>query len=247
MTIRKVTRNADGSVPPGHPVLGTAYDDVFGAVYRVRIRFDDRVEGGIPKDESIMESWLKVKGFTPDETDAMIRARRAEIKEQSEDTASLNDANDALIEEEITRSWSGFTTRDGVLVIEGRQIKAMFRECATELAIAKTVYAFKQRLQHGFFIDDAPLSRNEIQLTEPDGYRTKVVHAWTKKGKIAAFSRHDYIEHGEIEFEIKVVQTQSVTEQLLRRLLVLAEEMGLGANRSQGEGKFTVMSFEQIR
>jgi hypothetical protein len=245
MTIRKVTRNADGSLPPTHPILGVSYGDVFRAVYRVRIRFDDRVEGGIPKDGEAMEAWLKTKGFLPDEVDAMARARRAELKAQSDDAAL--DSADAYVEEEITRTWSGFTKRDGNLVIEGRQIKAMFRECATELKITTSVYAFKQRLQHGFFMDDAALTRNGQPLSEPDGYRTKVVHAWTKKGKIAAFSRHDYVYAGELEFTIKVIQADVVTADVLKRMLVLAEEMGLGANRSQGEGKFTVLEFEQVR
>ena len=88
--------------------------------------------------------------------------------------------------------WSGFKTdATGGLFIETRQVKALIRECATELELTKDRTAgLRQRIQHGLMIK-SPEGGERLHLgrTEPDGAYTSVCHVMTPRGKKAAFKR----------------------------------------------------------
>ena len=73
----------------------------------------------------------------------------------------------------------------------------------------------------------------------------------TPKGKISALRRFDYFTEPTLEFEIWVLTTATqekrhVGEDDLIGILTHAQENGLGASRSQEEGKFDVVEFERM-
>lgn len=208
---------------------------IYGAKYRVRIRFRERVCGGTPKDPEIQKAWLETRGFTTAETEEYVRNLREE-------------KGDEYVNEEVKKAWSGFRGDSEGLYLEARQLEAMMREGATELGIPRATRGFRQRLQHGCFVKPhrlRMLKENEI-VKEPDGDRMTVVHVMTPKGKVAAFSRFDYVEEAELAFEVLIVQSEMFTAEKLADILTLAQEQGLGAGRSQGEGKFDVLEITQL-
>lgn len=229
-------------------------EDIYGAKYHIRIAFRDRVCGGTPKDPDVQLKWLETRGFSPQESEEYVKNMRAEA-ESSED----------YVNEEVQKSWNGFKSDAEGIYLEARQLEAMLREGATELEITKKTRGFRQRLQHGCFIRPPRLRllKGGHVLTEAegavdekptptrvaDGSQMKVVHAITPKGKIAAFSRFDYVTEAQVEFDVLIVQggeKQMFTAAPLARIIALNQEQGLGANRSQGEGKFDVLSIEKI-
>jgi len=73
----------------------------------------------------------------------------------------------------------------------------------------------------------------------------------TPQGPRTAIKRVDYVQHVSFSFEVWVLTTAAqekrhVGEEELKRMLALGQENGLGADRSQGQGKFEVTAFEKV-
>lgn len=199
--------------------------DVYGACYQVTVKVRDRICGGIPKDPKVQLKWLETKGFTSQEAEAYTREMR-------------EDLGDDFVEDQASKTACGFKSDGKGLFIEARQIEAMLREGATELGLTKSVRGFRQRLQHGCFVRPARLY---FGRKAPDGQGLACVHAITPKGKIAAFSQFDFINHPTLTFQVMVVRDSDITAARLAQMLALGQEQGLGARRSQGEGKLEVL------
>lgn len=199
--------------------------DVYGACYSVKLQVRERICGGIPKDPKVQVKWLETKGFTTQEADEYVRDLREEMGED-------------FVEDQATKTACGFKSDKDGLYIESRQLEAMLREGATELGYTKAVRGYRQRLQHGCFVRPP---RIRLGVTKADGEGLACVHAITPKGKIAAFAKFDYVDRPVLEFQVVIVRQSDITAGRLANMLALAQEQGLGARRSQGEGKFDVL------
>jgi hypothetical protein len=194
-------------------------------VYRVLLQFRDQLHGGIPRSPELIKGWLEARGMS----DA---AKRTE-----------QELGDQLLEKE-ERAWNGFKSVNGSLVIEARQVEACLKECASVSGMTqrKEKRGLKQILQHGLFVAPPfiPLGK-----TLPDGCEERAVHAMTRQGPRTALKRTDYVDKPRIEFTIKVLP-RILTDADLAELLALAQENGIGANRSQGAGKCDIVECERI-
>jgi hypothetical protein len=175
-----------------------------------------------------------------------------------------------LIEDRASGAWTGFKFVDGSLVLEERQVKAMLKECGTTLDYFRLIRGFRQLVQHGVFVEPAfiPLMRNAGTVTEPDGFEDRVVHVMTAQGPRSAIKRVDYLRApAHVEFDVLVAEPNKAVhwaqarsqskkkesgqalpdnwEEAWQQMWRLAQELGLGANRSQGVGKFNVTRFDR--
>ena len=205
--------------------------------YRVTIQMRDWICGGMPKNPDMIETWIK--------------ARTGHDDEQTEE--QTKEAVEALIESETEACWTGFSGDENGLFIWCRQIKAMFKEAATMLRVTVTKKGSKQILQHGFEIKatDGHDRRVYLGVKEPSGSEEGPIHVTTPQGPRTALKRFDYVEKARIQFEVWVLKTDArekrhVGEKELIKMLTFAQENGLGANRSQGYGKFDVVEFSKI-
>lgn len=206
--------------------------------YAVAIRFREKLCGGVPKAaDSVLHDWIKAKtGYDDDQTKEQVKV-----------------ASEQMIDEEAEKSWMGFyRDEDHGLFIESRQVKAMFKEAATMLRITTSKLGSKQIFQHGFEVKGA-VNPTRIYLgqTEPDGFREGPIHVTTAQGPRTAWKRVDYVERVELKFDIWVLGTHAqekrhIAEEDLVRMLTFDQENGLGADRSQLQGKFDVTDFEVI-
>jgi len=80
-------------------------------------------------------------------------------------------------------------------------------------------------------------------VKKPDGHVESAIHVMTPRGPRSALKRCDYVQQAHATFEIWVAG-EAVTKKDLEQLLTLGQEIGLGASRSQGYGKFTLERFE---
>lgn len=202
--------------------------------YRVKIQFREKLLGGIPKSEKLIEGWLQT-------------LRSDKFNERGEE-ATLGDEVATTIYDEIEvekeeKAWTGFKRDDKGLYIEARQIEAMLKECATTLGLTVKIKGFRQHLQHGTFVQPPRL---HLGKTEPDGYEELVGHVSGPRGKRAILKRHDYVERPTLEFEVWSVDNGKMKEEHLRKLFALGQENGLGCSRSQGYGKFDVLELKPI-
>lgn len=206
-------------------------------VYNVTIALRDQLHGGQPKNPDLLKGWIAA---TTEHDDAKTTAQEKEARE-------------VLLEPTEEKSWNGFPTDEKGMFVWARQVKAMFKECASMRRIFMEKIGSKQILQHGFEIkgpdDDA---RIYFDKTKPDGCFEGPIHVQTAQGPRTAIKRVDYVEQVKIKFAIWVLKTapaekRHIGEKEVRMMLMLAQENGLGADRSQGHGKFDVIEFAKTR
>ena len=220
--------------------------------YTMTLKFNDRICGGIPKSEKAIEGWIRANVEDKSKLEQMI----------SDTKESMNVDN--LSEEDLNNlaksAWNGFKSDENGIYIEGRQIKSMFKESANVIKNVLNVSAFKARVAERVFVDEdkvyilKPLNNPDNKYKEPTGSYEGMVHAMTAMGKISALKRVDYVDNCHITFTLKVLDEKLVTKDKKRldiptyimHLINHAQENGLGAERSQGNGKFTCEFFGEI-
>jgi hypothetical protein len=207
-------------------------------VYKIAIQFRGRLYGGVPKNPDMIGDWIKSKIGIEDEVTEAITA----------------EAQSKMIDTETEKSWNGFyrDEKKGVY-IECRQMKAAIKQCASVLGITRKRIGSKQILSEGGeckALDGG--DRLYLGKPEADGYEEKPIHVTTPQGPRSALKRVDYVENARLEFEVWVLQTESqekrhIGEEELVQILTMMQENGVGADRSQGGGKFDIAEFEKVQ
>ena len=206
-------------------------------IYQVKIRLRDKLCGGMPKNPELIKAWVE---STTGHADATTEAQTKE-------------AIEALVDEVTERSWNGFPADAKGIFVWARQVKALFKECASMLRVTVDKRGSKQIFQHGFEIK-GPEKYDRVYLgkTKADGYDEGPIHVQTAQGPRTALKRVDYVENVELVFDIWVLaahpaETRYIGKEDLERMLTFAQENGLGADRSQGRGKFDVLDFKVLK
>jgi hypothetical protein len=213
-------------------------DDLYDK-YSVTIKVRDKLCGGVPKNHELIESWVKARTA---HDDRMTKTQTAEVIE-------------TVLEEKTESAWTGFQCDpEHGLFLATRNVKAMLRESATMLRLFVKKRGSKQIVQHGFEIKGGwHHSDGRVYLCqdEPDGADEGAIHVMTAQGPRTAIKKVDYVSQCEIKFQIWVFKTAAQEKRHLGEadvieMLTFAQENGLGAQRSQGYGKFDVTGFESM-
>jgi len=203
--------------------------------YRVKLRLVDIV-GGLPKNPDMMEAWINASNK------AKTSAEKKRIKEAHEE--ELKD----IEEEEAEKKAIGFARVDGQLVIEGRQVKAMLKEVANiikdDVPGAKDgkVAALKSKVAERLFVKETYIS---LGRTEPDEVDEHPISVMTRLGPRTSIKRCEICKDAEIEFTLLRKIKGPVSEKIMLAILDYGQENGLGADRSQGRGRYEVISVEK--
>lgn len=218
--------------------------------WRVTLRFNARLVGGIPavnlsngeegvqKSRDLLTVWLR-KAFADKMTEEEIEA----LAEQTFDQAYKDG------EEESSTT---FKADEAGLYIEGRQVKAMMKEAGGRLGMSRAVKGERKSLgpdlHEALHVDEDAihLRRDGRPIAEPDGCEAKPIHVMTAKGPRTSIKRTAYVEKPEVTFTVRILNMVALKEDDLQRILAFGQDLGLGADRSQGHGKFTVIGFERI-
>ncbi len=227
--------------------------------YEVKLRVFKLV-GGIPMDPQLLDAWLqskfKIKNLeskadkekTEKAEAALVDAVRSK-SEAVKSHAELLEEAQKEIGEQMEKSAIGFHKVDGQLVIEGRQVKAMLKESGNiikDIAPDGAVGALKSKVADKTFIEEnfIPIGR-----TEPDEILERPIHVITAQGPRDSLKRCQVCNNVEIQFTVKRrigPDKSGVPEKVLMGILDYAQRVGLGADRSQGCGKFEVLSVVQV-
>ena len=225
------------------------HDSSLFKTYTMTLIFKDKLCGGVPKSEKAIEGWIRTNVEDKSKLDQMISDTKEAMKV---DELSKEDVDDLA-----KSAWNGFKQDEHGIYVEGRQIKSMFKESANVIKNVLNVSAFKARVaERVFVVEDKVYINNEddVRFKEPSGFYEGMVHAMTAMGKISALKRVDYVESASISFTLRILDEKLVTKDKKRmdiptyimHLITHAQENGLGAERSQGNGKFTCDFFGEI-
>lgn len=204
-------------------------------IYNVTIQIRDRICGGQPKNKDLIRSWVEATTKFKDE--------KSEVLTQEHLDLVVSDVAD--------KNWIGFPSDDQGLFLQSRQVKACIKQSASLLGITKKKIGSKQILAEGTEVKSM-MGGDRIYLgcKQPTGTDESAIHVVTAQGPRTALRRMDYVEKPIIQFEIWVLKTDGnekrhIGEDQLCDILRHAQENGLGASRSQGQGKFWVTEFKK--
>lgn len=209
--------------------------------YAISISILERMDGGVPKNPELIEQWVAAKtGHKDEETQKQVEAHMPDVEAAADEVAE--------------GMWCGFKYDAAMdfCYIETRQVKAMLRECAVVLGITKKKRGSRQIIQHAFEIKGLEGSSKIPITVESSGTHEGAIHVMTPQGPRSALKRVDWVGGGStLDFEIWVLatapqETRHLGQDDIHALLALAQQNGLGANRSQGSGKFEVTKFDLI-
>lgn len=215
--------------------------------YKVQIHLHDIV-GGIPRNPELIEAWIKAG------SKKMSQEERERIRDTHVDKLG------EVADEKREKQGIGFHRMDdGQLCIEGRQVKAMLKEAAN--IIKDTVPTgrkdkdkpvvgiaqLKSKTADQVFITEEfiPLGR-----TEPDAVEEKPIHVDTAMGPRDSIKVYEICRDVNVEFVVrrhKGMGKKAVPEAALLAILDYGQNVGLGADRSQGRGTFEVVNVEKIK
>lgn len=228
--------------------------------YLVKIQMRDRLVGGIPETEELIAAHIRARTGHDDErtkqqiAEVLAARKAAKTPKAAIAAAASHEAlTEEKVEEAVEKASNGFLADEGGLYIHARNVKAMLRESWDLAQVSKKQRGSKQIQQHGMEVK-APGGQHEriyLDRKEPDGFEEKPIHVMTPQGPRHSLKRNDYVTKASLSFEIWLYkvhpsETRYVSEELLKKLLVHAQENGLGADRSQLHGKFDVVGFEKI-
>jgi len=250
----------------------------------------ERICGGVPSQEKTAEAWIRTKlrdTRSESEIRALVETTKEEIREthkaagrkttaelaleDEEETAILTDeeATDLAVTK-VASDMAGFNmfkrSQDGILYIEGRQLKAAMKEAVAVAANAGLLptkgwgnpdnAAYKKQLKGWFpehvFVTDHTLplyaavelggGSYEIgnTITEPSRVIQKFVH--THRGD--AIGYEETLDKAMIRFTAKT--NVELTEENWAMIWLTGEDQGLGASRSQGYGTYQMTAWEQM-
>lgn len=207
----------------------------------VTLRFRDRLHAGKPASLDGAKAMLKARGL-----------------EDQIEPLPLGDAERAVVAEEVVQEGlCEFTRRAGKSGIwfPSHHIKAGLKENLSVLKITQEKRGTKGEMAEGIFVYGVvpegaeSIERDWVYLGEgPDGQDTSVTHSMTARGPITAIKRNEYVLRREISFEVALSlrAVQKISPEDFVAVMVHFAEHGLGANRSQGIGKFDLVSIVDV-
>jgi hypothetical protein len=196
-----------------------------------------RLTGGFPANPRLIESWLSSKKAPKEALDA--------AKVQLERLAEID-----LEETHMVVFWRD---RNLVAHYESRAFKAALKEGANILKGMLDVKNFRARLAERVFVDPR-IGGCEIRCRcgeahHPEDFfhvEERPIQVMTMQGPRTSIKRVEYALEVPISFRIRVLNDGVIQESQLKTILEYLQDNGIGADRSQGSGTYSLERFEPI-
>lgn len=220
------------------------------ALYDVELQVRNQLVGGIPKDPKLIRAWLRQRLEMDDAALADLAERTyREMHGDGGEPPTTDDLLDAISGE--YEGGNGFKTVDGVLVYEGRCMKAAIKEAANIAYPGNTFPNMPKGNRKGlmrwmaetvFVVDEfIPLG-----VSEPSRAEERVKHVKTPQGPRSTISVVDLVDKPLLSFRVEVLDDR-FTEEVWARLWSELERNGIGADRARGDGVCELVRWERVK
>lgn len=175
--------------------------------------------------QELLENWLKEREIKIASGEDLRCVTRGELKEISSSDIKAS-------------SWNTFEVDNAGLFIEERNVKGMLRDAGMVSKIGRHT-GFGDMVRSGIFTkpERIHLMRNGSVVKQPDGYIDRIAFLKGRCRSRTALKRLDYVKQPQIDFELWVGAI-ALSDEDVQGLFHLGQEVGLGACRTQGFGKF---------
>ncbi len=192
-----------------------------------------KLVGGTPTDPSVAERWLKEK--LGDKDDLL---REAVEQVMTERGVTENEAVAAV---KADRHLQGFKRDENGLYIEGRQLKSLIKEAAG-VRWAGTRWGPTRKGTNSFFAEHVFVTEDRLHLgvEEPSGIAQRFVATFRGTG----IRYEEFVT--DVKLTASVITDYAFSDEEWALLWLTAEQLGLGASRSQGFGRFEVRGWDQV-
>lgn len=187
--------------------------------------------------------------------------------------AEMVEASEALASEKST---NGFKRDGGGLYIEGRQVKAMIKEATNAYFAGDKDWGPTNKAPKSYVAERVFVWEDVVHLgrAEPDGVELSIGHITGPGGRHATITYYEYVERVRLVFHLmearelrapraarksgselngaedkavpKSAPKPSVTRAQWAVIWTASQELGLGARRSQEQGKFDIVVWERV-
>jgi hypothetical protein len=242
--------------------------------YLVFIEFNEDVLGTQPKTKELMRKFVETKlnreareaekkGLVPPSDE-----RRLELLNRHLERMFGAASVDETIDDEVEQAHTTFFHDDEGPYIGNYQMKACIRDMLTTLGISVAKRGSKQTFQHQMGVRSCDehgniypgekglrlhFYRNGQVVDKVDDWIEKTAHVMTAQGPRSIIKRHDRVLNATLRFVIttqanapKNRSTALIKDDEVLRIMIGAQNNGLGCSRSQGHGTFEVINLERI-
>jgi len=210
--------------------------------YRLAITVD-RLVAGVPAKEKMLDIWLETRAArmkAPAEMPAELASvplTPSAAREEHSATAAKRDGAEG---HEVVF----YRLPDGTPCYEGRCLKGALKEAANILKDAVRVKAFRSKVAERVFVLE-----KVVPITVPIQVDDRPLTVMTMQGPRTSIKRFEYADSVPLSFTIRVLDdgvNKVGTEEQLREMLEYMRFNGIGSDRSQGSGTFTIDSFGPV-
>jgi len=204
----------------------------------------------------IREKLLAGKPASLKAADAMLKARNLDdLVAEAADIVDPVERAAAGAEIAVNEGLCEFSRREGKpgIWIPSNNVKAGLKENWAVLGLRVEVRGSRGALAEGLFVcgPGGGAESDWIYVADkPDGVIESVTHTMGAQGPIAAIKRNEYVTRPKLTFDVIIANAKSVADKIsddeIAQTLVHYGEHGLGANRSQGYGRFDVLSVSEV-
>ena len=228
--------------------------DLMGGMltFKVKLVFNGRVYGGLPKNPNTIRKFIEARSnqgklpeeFTPEQKEQVALEIEAAVDANGESEASM----------------TVFARDERGLYVENRQLKALLKECASILGKSWDVAAAKNKVAERVFVEEPKVylvraADGVTVVTKADGEHCAAIHVQTSQGPRSALKMSEYVEGAQLEFTVVALNEPLVTKTdkhklhptaYVEALLKYGERIGIGKDRSQSQGTYTLVSVTQV-
>jgi len=219
--------------------------------YAVQIQVDGPFAASIPQTEEEVQQMLihRMPGRKPEDAEW-------DVENIAEKAASIAVARQQGLEEP-EEGWlpgyAGFLRDKEGIHYEGRAVRGHLKDAAygiRELSDIK-LKNFRAKFVQKVYIQRNPgdaifLYRDGKRVLEPDGIQQRFIQVMTRQGPRSTIKYIDYVNDPELNFVVQVLDDGVITREHLELAFEYGGIHGMGAERSQGWGKYSLGSLEQV-
>lgn len=240
-----IPANNGDVAPQPQSVFGTWVPKLWEHRFQVTLTSVTPIHGGVPADPNIAEGWLKAKFGSND-------ARLADMV--AETVATTETSLEAAVQQVASaKGLTIFRADSEGVYLPGAYLKACLKEAASGARAVNHLPAKIGATNKGtlsFLAEHVSVVENRMHLVKPDGNIATREDCVIEQRLIHTFrgSSIGYTETLDRWSVRSVIETDfDFTDENWAAIWIQAERNGLGANRSQGAGRFAVTQWERIK
>lgn len=232
--------------------------------YQATIQIRDLIVGGVPSDPSVIRKWLAARMELGDsQLDELVQETLAGRDDKA--FTSTEEALDVVMASDLAPSVNGFRrSADGELCIEGRIVKAGFKEWANS-AYPGTDFPGKASISKGFrkglmstlaervfipeYLIGLGVKNGDVSPVRVGGAAAwteeRIKHVMTPQGPRSSINRVEVVLRPTVTFTV-AIRDDFLEPKALGRIWQTGEEIGLGSDRGRSDGKFDLIGWERL-